>query len=234
MQHGRFVNDSKVHGNIRDVAESRRMGGLSGDNLIYYTQINLSGSIQTGYIGYQVANNYTGSAQIGMMGSDQFYDAMDLTQLEWNGTSNEAEPIGQIFTEIWNGSITQGFYNIANNGFPPLAPLIIPLNSTGGLNLTYWGTAITNLANPNAIFPNSLGLYQYNVIGNQLQIYNSTSGYYINGTYFSNGTLASSRVQCMVPNGGSGMVLLQRKLYIWWVHVNVKSVDFNIIYHTTL
>ena len=68
------------------------------------------------------------------------------------------------------------------------------------MNLTYWGEAmIGNYGG--ATYP-SLKLFEFNVNGNELQIFNSTTGYYVNMTYNATGVLTYADVLVEFDMGG--------------------------------
>lgn len=178
----------------------------TNDTLIYSIVDNFG----TRYEAY----NITGEPWI----SSGFLDVLNVTMLEFNQTTESVENSDTVFqcavsldsgVEYWQLSFYEG--GSGTGGLTMAFPLI-PVNSSGLLNQTQlndWGGAMThNLGG--TTYP-SLGLLEYTVVSdNELHLYNSTNGYYVNLTYNSVGILESASVKVGMNMGG--FVLLEQTI----------------------
>ena len=166
-----------------------------GDQLVYHVVDNVGGDR---YEAYEVLGNGT---------SASFLDTCNLSVLEYNIENGLVEAMGmEILAAVDHVSYT--YWSIAyfdegvQTGGMVMAFPVIPINSSDGtLNLTYWGEAMVGNPFPGATYP-SLDLFEFNVNGNELQIFNSTLGYYVNMTYNASGVLTYADVLVELDMGG--------------------------------
>lgn len=119
----------------------------------------------------------------------------NFTELIYSLEHDCIEDSGRVRGYQFNS--THGFYFDFNSVLdmyePIFAPVIIlPLNRSSTVDLNFWGNFLTsNYENYNEYY----NLTQYEVSGNELKCYNSTTGDYINATYDpNNGTLISAEI----------------------------------------
>ncbi|MGQ4873533.1 MAG: hypothetical protein ACP6IY_05595 [Promethearchaeia archaeon] len=161
-------------------------------------------------------------------GTPRLFSCLQTQHLFYNVTSKKIEP--EPFDIVSNHS----FFN-----FDPTAPanirealifrghivpLVVPLNSSKIevdilapiFNNTYW-----DLYNDGSI--NKFDQFGYNLAKNEIWLKNSTNNYYLNVTYFDNGTLKSLKSYALVEAGINVLAPM-------WLSIN-RTFDYNITEH---
>ncbi len=165
-----------------------------GDQLVYNVSDNVAGDR---YEGYEVLGNGT---------SMSILDVCNFSILEYNIDNSQVEPMGMemiaaVDHATFNYWSIQFYDEGAQSGGLVMAFPVIPINSSdGSLDLAYWGEAMVGNYG-GATYP-SLDLFEFNVNGNELQIFNSTLGYYVNMTYNASGVLTYADVLVELDMGG--------------------------------
>jgi hypothetical protein len=175
-----------------------KWGVSLGDQLIYSVNSTLNGAPINSNLAFVVSGN--GTTNIGPF----YYDYLNLTQYIYDPASNS----------FMNSPDNAGIYYSTNTSSNPSYPfwcindmnqsdyimfyasMVVPLNvSNSALDLNYWGNVMTNLTTSIKQFGTygcQLNLTQYYVNSNELDLFNSTTGYYCNMTFNANGTLQSA------------------------------------------
>jgi hypothetical protein len=163
------------------------------DQLVYHVVDNVIGER---YLGFEVdgASVYGGG------------NIMNLSLQEYAYPSGPIQDSGVVFfviteaSQIWAFSDNSSVFQTFMYAFP-----LIPLTSSGGaLDLYIWGGILTSPAHPMNTYGSQFNLTEYAVVGNVLQMYNSTTGHYCNITYDTNGIMQSAEIY-LATDFGSGI-----------------------------
>jgi hypothetical protein len=172
----------------------------NGDQLLFLveTDYGLGPSIEP--LGFEV----TASGQDNMYG--QWMDWINFTKIEFNLQSETME-LGDDILQLRTDTDFGGEGAVQLAMYPGFvwffAAPIMPVKDTDQtMNLTYWGGMFTNLTygEPGSqinSWGGSFNLTEFEVDGNTLELYNSTTGHYCNMTYYNNGTLEMAEI--LVP-----------------------------------
>jgi PKD repeat protein len=195
-----------------------------GDTMYYQVNTSKDSTFKSEYTGFKV----TSSAYVNMGGV--WADQINLTRREYNAQTQTIVDSSRIFGVYWNtqwngGGGLDGFVSLSDfQDF--IATPVVPVKSAGqSLDLNLMGGFMTNLTMNESAWQLStygagMNLTQFNVVGNELQVYNSTTGHYCNMTYFNNGTLDSAKINMYLNTEGSWKT----------VHLNITRVyDENLL-----
>ncbi|MHA1758250.1 MAG: hypothetical protein ACTSVV_15875, partial [Promethearchaeota archaeon] len=157
-------------------------------------------------------------------GTPRLFSCVQTQHLFYNVTSKkiEREPLEAI--------TNQSAFSFAPAPVSPkealkfknhLIPLVVPLNSSKVevdilapiFNNTYW-----DMYNESSI--NKFDQFGYNLTKNEIWLKNSTDNYYINVTYFDNGTLKSLKSYILIEVGYHVMAPM-------WLSIN-RTFDYNV------
>ncbi len=157
---------------------------------------------QTRFLGYNITESKSS------FNGAWWLENLTLTNMDYSIISGNVENTDNLLIYYLNTSIAPSYpvfsasYQPQTSYYPMIVPfLVLPINDTSStLNLTYWGKVLSNayLSGYNTFY----NLTEYSVNGNELKVYNSTTGYYINATYnLNNGTIISAESKVLMDLG---------------------------------
>ena len=159
--------------------------------------------------------------------SPYWHSRINFTELIYSLEHDCIEDSGRIRGYEFNSTYNLFFdFNSVLDMYEPIfAPVIIlPLNtSSSTVDLEFWGNFLTsNYEN----YYEYYNLTEYDVSGNELQCFNSTTGHYINATYDPyNGTLISAEISVYKLYGPYWSTYVQRYSRFYDKTVGLHPLD---------
>ncbi|KKM93671.1 hypothetical protein LCGC14_1206020 [marine sediment metagenome] len=154
---------------------------------------------QTRFLGYNITESKTSFSPW-----PWWSENLTLTNMDYSSISGNVENTENLLIYLLNTSIApstpffSASYQPQASYYPMVVPfLVLPVNLSSTLDLDYWGKVLSNafIGGYNTWY----NLTEYSVNGNELKVFNSTTGYYINATYnLNNGTIISAESKVLM------------------------------------
>lgn len=198
-----FTIISGVSGTTTIVSEPDFEWGFNLNDFIGVRIEEIQGPLvgQTRFLGYNITESKSS------FNGAWWLENLTLTNMDYSIISGNVENTGNLLLYYLNTSIApstpvfSASYDPQVSYNPVIAPfLVLPVNISSTLDLDYWGKVLSNayLSGYNTFY----NLTEYSVLGNELKVYNSTTGHYINATYnLNNGTIISAESKVLMNFG---------------------------------